>query len=75
MYLEAPKKGQVEGNWVIDYGGATVHQVNYVPDMKYTHTSKIRCLENRKLLEFGSPLVRSSGLLARRIVKRVTPNG
>ena len=32
MYLEAPKKGQVEGNWVIDYGGATVHQANYVPD-------------------------------------------
>ena len=67
MYLEAPKKGQVEGNWVIDYGGATVHQANYVPDMKYTHTSKIRCLENRKLLEFGTALVRSSGLLAREV--------
>ena len=49
MYFEAPKKGQVEGNWVIDYGGATVHQANYVPDMKYTHTSKIRCLEKKYL--------------------------
>ena len=25
-------KGQVEVNWAIDYGGAKVHQANYVPD-------------------------------------------